>query len=392
MATITKRGETYRIRCSLGYDSQGKQVIRSTTWKPKPGMTPKQIEKELNRQAVLFEEKCKSGGGDPHITFEKFAEKWFQEYAASHLKAKTIHEYKWLTRRTYAAIGHIRLDKLKPRHFREFFAMLAEPGQNERTGEPLSPKSIWNHYAFCSSVMGYAVKNELIDRNPCSAAAPKKPVSKIRFLDDQQAQKLLEALEGEPMEDRVLFTLALLTGYRRGELLGLEWPDVDFDSGVITIRRTSQYTNDRGVYTDTPKTTSSARSTKISPDLVELLRRYKLEQATTRLERGDYWASSWIEHPRLFTQQDGTPIHPNTVEGRLARILDRAGLPKVSLHSLRHTNATLLITGGVDIRTVAARLGHTQASTTLNIYAETIRSAEAAAAQVLDDILTKKKA
>lgn len=107
MATITKRGDTYRIRCSLGYDSQGKQVIRSTTWKPKPGMTEKQIKKELNREAVLFEEKCKSGGGDPHITFEKFAEKWFSEYAESHLKAKTIHEYKGKTARTYAAIGHI---------------------------------------------------------------------------------------------------------------------------------------------------------------------------------------------------------------------------------------------------------------------------------------------
>ena len=101
MATITKRGDTYRIRCSLGYDSQGKQVIRSTTWKPAPGMTAKQAEKELNRFAVLFEEKCKSGGGDPHITFEKLAEKWFAEYAKSHLKAKTYHEYRGMTARTY---------------------------------------------------------------------------------------------------------------------------------------------------------------------------------------------------------------------------------------------------------------------------------------------------
>lgn len=114
MATITKRGETYRIRCSLGYDSKGKQVIRSTTWKPKPGMTEKQIEKELNRFAVLFEEQCKHGGGDPHITFEKFAEQWLSEYADTHLKAKTVHEYRWMTRRTYQAIGHIRIDKLKP--------------------------------------------------------------------------------------------------------------------------------------------------------------------------------------------------------------------------------------------------------------------------------------
>lgn len=391
MATITKRGDTYRIRCSLGYDSQGKQVIRSTTWKPKPGMTEKQIEKELNREAVLFEEKCKSGDGDPHITFEKFAEQWFAEYAAGHLKAKTIHEYKGKTIRTYAAIGHIRINKLKPRHFREFFAMLGEC-KSERTGKPLSPRTIWDYYVFCSSVMGYAVKNELIDRNPCTVAAPKKPVSHIQYLDDEQARRFLAALEDEPLENRVLFTLALLTGYRRGELLGLEWPDVDFESGVITIRRTSQYISDKGIYTDTPKTASSARSTKISPSMVELLRRYKLEQATNRIERGDLWDSGWIDHPRLFTNLEGKPLHPTMPEKRLKAILSRAGLPPVSLHSLRHTNASLLISGGVDVRTVAARLGHTQTSTTLNIYAEAIRSAEAAAAQVLDDILTKKKA
>ena len=367
MATITKRGDTYRIRCSLGYDSQGKQVIRSTTWKPAPGMTEKQVEKELNRFAVLFEERCRSGGGDTHITFEKLAEKWFSEYAKSHLKAKTYHEYRGMTNRTYQALGHIKVDKLRPRHFREFFAMLAEPGMNQRTKGGLAPKTIWNYYSFCSSVMGWAVKSELIDRNPCTAAAPKKPASHIVCLDDEQARQFLAALEQEPLEDKTFFTLALLTGYRRGELLGLEWPDVDLEAGVITVRRTSQYTNDRGTYTDTPKTASSARSTKISPSLVELLRSYKVAQATARLERGDLWASDWTAHPRLFTGLDGSPMQPNMPGKRLHKILERAGLPQVTLHSLRHTNASLLITSGVDVRTVAARLGHSQTSTTLNI-------------------------
>ena len=390
MATITKRGGAYRIRCSLGYDSMGRQVTRSTTWKPGPGLTPKQEEKELNRFAVLFEEKCRHGGGDPHITFEKFAEKWFAEYAATHLKAKTVHEYRWLSRRAYRALGHIRIDRLKPQHFRDFFAQLAEPGMNEHNGKALSPKTVWNYYGFCSSIMGYAVKNELIAHNPCSVAAPKKPASKIACLDDGQARQFLAALEAGPLEDRVFFTLALLTGYRRGELLGLEWPDIDFAAGVITVRRTSQYINGRGGYTDTPKTASSARSTKISPALVGLLRQYKVEQARTRLGRGGAWAPGWDSAPRLFTNQDGTPMQPSTPEKRLKGILERAGLPHVSLHSLRHTNATLLITGGVDVRTVAARLGHSQTSTTMNIYAEAIRSAEAAAAQVLDEVLMKK--
>ena len=156
------------------------------------------------------------------------------------------------------------------------------------------------------------------------------------------------------------------------------------------MRRTSQYTNDRGTYTDTPKTASSARSTKISPALVELLRTYKAAQAEERLSRGDLWSAGWFEHPRLFTGLTGEPLHPGLPAKRLKRILERAGLPQVSLHSLRHTNASLLITSGVDVRTVAARLGHSQTSTTLNIYAETIKNAEAAAARALDGILLKK--
>lgn len=390
MASVTKRGDTYRIRCSCGYDSAGKQIMRSMTWKPEPGMTGKQEEKELQRQIVLFEEKCKTGVGGGSIRFQDFIEQWFTEYAASHLKKKTLHVYRGMTRRVYAALGHIRLDRLRPQHFRQFFAQLAEPGQNEVNGAPLSAKTIWSYYSFCSTVMTYAVKNEIIERNPCSIAAPKKTQAAIRCLDDEEARTLLQALEDEPLEDKVFFTLALMTGYRRGEVLGLEWPDIDFERGVITIRRTSQYATGLGTYTDTPKTAASARSTKVSPALLELLRTYRAQQAERRLSCGDYWDSAWDEHPRLFTNLDGKPMHPNTPEKRLKKILARADLPPVSLHSLRHTNATLLIHGGVNVRTVSARLGHSQTSTTLNIYAEAIQSAEAAAAEVLDEILMKK--
>lgn len=207
--------------------------------------------------ATLFEEKSKNLIGYGSINFSDFCDLWFRDYAETHLKRKTIYEYRGLCRRTYAAIGHIRLDKLKPQHFREFFRQLSEPGQNMKTGKPLAPKTIWNYYSFCSAVMAWAVKNEVIDRNPCTIAAPKKPPSKVECLDDVGARRLLEQLEQEPLQERAFFTLALLTGYRLGELLGLEWPDIDFESGVITVRRTSQYTPKNGTYTDTPKTISS---------------------------------------------------------------------------------------------------------------------------------------
>ena len=393
MPTIQKRGDTYRIRVSAGYDAKGKQIMKSTTWKPAPGMTPKQIQKELDRQAVLFEEKVKSGRYmDGNIRFQDFAERWFEDYGKEHLRERTYLRYVELSERTYKAIGHIRLDKLQPHHLLDFYKQLGEPGVNQRTGGGLSPKTIKHYHTFISSVMERAVKWGLIQDNPARRIdAPKVDRVPIEHLDDKQAIRFMEIVEEEPIEYRVIFTLLLITGMRRGELLGLEWPDVDFDKGVVHIRRTSQYAAGRGIYTDTTKTEQSKRPLSVPPELLDLLRQYRAWQNEQRLRLGDAWDAEWTKHPRLFTKADGRPMHPNTPYKELQKLLERNGMPSVSLHSLRHTNATLLIGKGADVRTVSGRLGHSQASTTLNIYAEFLQSADKAASEDLADTLLRRK-
>ena len=117
MATVTKRGDTYKITVSCGYDINGKQIRRNTTWKPASGMTKKQIEKELERQTVLFEERCRTGQYlDGSIRFADFAEKWMNDYADKQLKAKTVAGYKELLKRINPAIGHIKLEQIQPQH------------------------------------------------------------------------------------------------------------------------------------------------------------------------------------------------------------------------------------------------------------------------------------
>ena len=120
MATIEKRGNSYRIKVSCGYDAQGKQVTQRMTWSPEPGMTARQIEKELQRQTVLFEEACMQGNMVATIKFEDFARQWFKEYAAMRLKESTLQGYHTMEARTYKAIGHIRLEKLTTRHIQKF--------------------------------------------------------------------------------------------------------------------------------------------------------------------------------------------------------------------------------------------------------------------------------
>lgn len=455
MATIQKRGKSYRIKVSLGYDTNNKQIIKSMTWKPSQNMTEKQIKKELNRQATLFEEQVKAGQClNGQIKFKDFCEQWFKDYAEIQLREKTIHRYKGLKQRVYQALGNMRLDRIQPQHLLQFYNNLAEPGIkenssfiiiidldkllkennititdfckisnvsdttlrgirngtttsivtaqkiadtlgldvlsvfkaiNEKSG--LSPQTIKHYHTFISSVLERAVKWGLILSNPCRRIDPPKATKKdIVYLTEDEAIRMLNLLQQEEISYRTLFTLLIYCGMRRGEVLGLEWSDIDFKNNVLSINRTSQYTNEKGIYTDDVKTASSRRSMKLSGEVIELLKEYKVWQDEQRLAIGD----KWNDTDRLFTQWNGLPMSLSTPYKWLQDFTKKNNLPKINIHSLRHTNATLLIKQGVNVRTVAGRLGHSVTSTTLNIYTHELQSADAAAADSLSEIFKKK--
>ena len=171
MATYTKRGNSYRLRASCGYTQEGKQIMKSRTWTPTPGMTAKQIEKELNRQMVLFDEECRGSSlTDGHIKFETFAGQWFKEYVEKALGKRTQANYRQLAPRIYQDIGHLYMDKITPRQIQKFINSLSEPGANQvHPDRALSPKSIKNHLSFISSVFAYAIKMGMLQYNPCRA-------------------------------------------------------------------------------------------------------------------------------------------------------------------------------------------------------------------------------
>ena len=322
MATIQKRGDTYKITVSCGYDINGKQLRRHTTWTPEPGMTKRQIEKELDRQKVLFEERCRTGQVlDGNIKFAEFAERWFQDYAEKQLKARTLATYKALMPRVLSAMGHIRLDKLRPNHLTAFYANLEEPGVRMDTtyrskgdfkaklpttktafaqiagvsmgaldaltsghnisrknaekisaalNRPLaevfdpidrgtlSGKTILHYHRMLSSMLETAVQWQLILSNPCKRVkAPRAERKEAHYLDEKQAARMIELLGAEPMQYRTMILLLVNTGLRRSELCGLEWKDLDLDKDVLQVRRNSLYLPGRGIYDDTPKTASS---------------------------------------------------------------------------------------------------------------------------------------
>ena len=199
---------------------------------------------------------------------------------------------------------------------------------------------------------------------------------------------LIELLEYEPIQYRTAVILLIYSGMRRGELLGLEWNDFDFKKYIVSIARASQYLPKKGVFTTRTKTSSSARVIKLPVAAFNLLMELRVKQAEERIRLGDQWQ----ETDRLFTMWNGTPMHPDTISSWFRDFIKRhPELPQIHLHSLRHTNATLLIAAGTNVRTVSRRLGHSQTSTTMDIYSHAIQSADAAAAEVLGDLLDPMK-
>ncbi len=234
MPTITQRNGTYKITVSCGYDSNGKQIRQHKTWKPAPGMTKKQIEKELQRQAVLFEEECDGLSLGGNIKFADFAEQWFTEYAEKRLKARTIHARRQLSVRTYEAIGHLRMDKITTRHIQKFINNLSENGINQKTGKGLAPKTILHYRCFVSGIFEYAVRMKMIRDNPADGVIlPQIEHKEHDCYTLEEMQHFLDLLQNEPLKYQAFFVLAVYGGFRRGELLGLEWKDIDFETGVV---------------------------------------------------------------------------------------------------------------------------------------------------------------
>ena len=388
MATIRKRGNSYQIRVSCGYDTSGNQVVQTMTWKPADGMNKKQIEKELQKQAILFEDKCMEGQVTANIKFQDFAEQWFEEYARLNLRNTSYGRMKQLTVRVYPAIGHLRLDKITSRHIQQFINDLALNGKSLKNGRPLSRKTAVHHLSFISDVFSYAVKMEMLTDNPCKrVTVPKGEKKEKDIYTLEEVAQLFQLLETAPLKYRTFFTLAIYSGFRRGEMLGLEWKEVDWEHNVISVRRTSNYTASKGIYTDTTKTKKSQRSLKFPQSVMDLLREYKAEQDEERIKLG----TKWQDYDRLFVKWDGRPMNNNTPYFWLKEFCEENNFRFCDIHSLRHFYASALINEGVDAATVSGALGHSTITTTTSIYCHVFNQAQARAGDAIASVLDFKK-
>lgn len=252
----------------------------------------------------------------------------------------------------------------------------------------LSGKTISGYHRVISAVLQQAVKEGLISINVAAKAdIPKIDKKEVNSLQSADLPAILAALDREPLRWRVIVHLLLITGCRRGEILGLKWSAVDFDENRLHICNNVLYTPDRGVYQDTPKTESSVRWITVPDETIDLLREWKKKQDADAKEKGTFY-----QNPEglLFTQDNGLPMNPDSVTTWLARFSKKYNLPHIHPHLFRHTMASILIFNHVDPVSVSKRLGHTQVSTTTDIYSHVIKEAGKQNANILASVFLKQ--
>ena len=389
--SIEKRGKnSYRLTVSEGFDLNGKPMIHRKTVHG----TKKDAEVELAKFVTEVQNGLIIDGKS--LKFSEFTEIWKRDYGSKELAPSTYKRYcRMLETRLLPYFGHFYINKIKPTDIMKFYDLLEKDTQlvrkkgnnGSKTKKPLSGKTILEHHRLLRAMLHKAVYWQLIVANPAERVQPPKARKpKRKSYDDEQTKILLENLELLSSEDtkyKVAIILTVFTGVRLGELMGLEWQDVDFKNGIISINRSSQYLADMGVFTKVPKTESSIREIAIPEFIISLLEEYKLWYEEQKSVYGELWTNS----DRLFVQVDGKPMHPSTISKWFVKYVGQIGLPVINFHGLRHTNASLLVAQNIDIAVISARLGHAQISTTLDFYVHPLLSHNRKAGYALENLL-----
>ena len=392
--SIEKRGKnSYRLSCLAGYNLQGKPIKKTKTVHG----TKKEAEIELAKFVADVQNGMVIEGKS--LKFSEFTEIWKRDYGSKELAPSTYKRYcRMLETRLLPYFGHFYVNKIKPTDIMQFYDLLSKDTQlirkkdngGNKTLKPLSGKTILEHHRLLRAMLHKAVYWQVIVSNPAELVQPpkaKKP--KRKYYDDDQCKILLENLEQldeEQIKYKTAIILTVFTGVRLGELMGLEWNDIDFRNGIVSINRSSQYLADTGVFTKVPKTESSIREVAIPDFVISLLEEYKLWYD----EQKSLYGELWINSNRLFVQADGKPMHPSTISKWFVKFIGQIGLPVINFHGLRHTNATLLIAQNIDVAVVAARLGHAQITTTFNFYVHPIIAHNKKAGFALENLLLSK--
>ena len=425
---------SYLITVSLGRDAEGRKLTETTTFIP-TSQAPTKAKKEAEAYAVEFENQVKNGevvSGD-RVTVADFVKIWEENWLPA--KTPTVQEnyMSVLNLRVLPHIGKLKITAVRATHIDKILKDEQAAGK--------APKTVRMTFTVINSVFRYALKKQYIRENPCLRCDDLPPVTMktgndLQYFTKEQAETFLhDALTREycftfkghnrtlkktgevyevptyverhsiPLQWRVYFTIAIFGGLRRGEMCALTWNDIDFEHKTVSITKAIAKTKAEQIV-KSPKTAAGIREIVLPSECFVLLKKWKNEQRTLCLKMGSAWlghrdTKKTDDHPgdsfdenAIFIQIDnGRPVDLSTPGHKFGEIIDlynstcqreRDKLPKIRLHDLRHTSATLLLSKNTDIETVARRLGHSKASVTLDIYGHALPENDRQAAAALE--------
>lgn len=358
--SITRRKDgRWQGSVLLGYDPETGKERRKYFY----GETRKEVQQQINKiavkiQAGTYREPAK-------ITVEEWFTTWHNDYMRLSLRPTTWTSYGYqINGHIIPALGHLKLSQLQTQHIQRLYNEKLKSGRLDGREGGLTPKSVRFIHTVIHSCLEQARKEGMIAVNPASAVRlPKLERSEIRYLDSGEIREFLEVARDS--KHFAAFFLALNTGMRRGEILGLRWKDLNLEEGQLTVNQGLVRVSGKGLIFQEPKTELSNRTISLSPMVVKVLREHRKKQNEYRLLLGGAYNK---DLDLVFANELGNPVCPRAFTRIFERLLKKAGLKAVAFHDLRHTFATIALEEGVSVKAVQETLGHHSAAFTMDVY------------------------
>jgi integrase len=371
--SIVKRNTGYSIVVDIGHDANTNK--RKQKWF---GGFKSEVEAEKALPKILIKAQKGLLVQNNNSNFEDFIVEWLKGHALKqNLAATTLDGYENIVNKhVVPELGKLKLQKIKPYNIQNYFDLKFKT---------LSATTLDQHYIVLNKAFGYAKKMGYIEENPCpNTERPKQKHTETKVYNIEECKLLLDKI----YDNKALYipvTLALLLGLRRGEVLGLRWCDIDFANKEISIMQTIQRVNSVFIFKE-PKTVKSKRVLAVTDDILELLKGHIKYQKLLKLQSGGRWKN---EHGLVCTRSEGEPFTPHCISDQFKIFLENNGLPHIRFHDLRHINATLMLTAGVQSKVAGDRLGHSKTKITLDLYSHVLKQVDRSAAEKIKEVLSR---
>lgn len=376
---IIERNGSYRFTINLGMDVNGKQIRKTKTWHaPESATTEKKRDKLAIAAYHTYKNHCKGKKElNENMRFSELCDHYFSVYAPNKLKPITAYTYeKQVQNRFMDYFGNKKIGEITTSMLSDFFCNMTK-----ENGDPVDASTAKKCFTIMQSIIHYAVTQNFITDNPCKEVIlPQKDscVSRRKnFLTEEELPRFLSLFDGYS-DFNAMIKVLLYTGMRSGELLGLRWCDIDFKKKQIHINHTLSDVGGHHFLT-TPKTKGSKRTIAMSDTICDLLKQHRIHQLELQCSLVSF------AHPEMvFTSGLGNYKDRSCLNTSFRRYLKNTEFDYLTLHGLRHSNATLLLNAGADIKVVSEHLGHSDISTTGNIYADILNTTRRKTAELIE--------